>query len=221
MTHIDRRRLLKLSAASAIVGSTGGLGAILTARSAPAYAVGATVHWLRWADFVPASDQLLKNKIASECEKALGIKLNVEMINANDLQARATSAIQSGSGPDIICAINNWPQLYTASLADVSDVAEEIGKSQGGYYEVCRSVATVGKKWIGVPWSINGGLLTYRKSWFEEVGYPPGKFPQTWDEYRATGKKLKARGHPFGQTLGHTFGDAPGFWYPYLWSWGG
>ena len=24
-----------------------------------------------------------------------------------------------------------------------------------------------------------------------------------------------------GQTLGHTFGDAPGFWYPYLWSWGG
>jgi len=26
---------------------------------------------------------------------------------------------------------------------------------------------------------------------------------------------------PIGQTLGHTFGDAPSFWYPYLWSWGG
>jgi len=24
-----------------------------------------------------------------------------------------------------------------------------------------------------------------------------------------------------GQTAGHTFGDAPGWWYPYLWSWGG
>ena len=44
---------------------------------------------------------------------------------------------------------------------------------------------------------------------------------ETWEEYRAAGKKLKAAGHPFGQTLGHTFGDAPGFWYPYLWSWGG
>src|SRR5205823_3066142 len=22
-------------------------------------------------------------------------------------------------------------------------------------------------------------------------------------------------------TAGHTFGDAPGWWYPYLWSWGG
>ena len=32
---------------------------------------------------------------------------------------------------------------------------------------------------------------------------------------------LKAKGRPIGQTLGHTFGDAPGFTYPYLWSWGG
>ena len=64
-------------------------------------------------------------------------------------------------------------------------------------------------------------MLTNRKSWFAEIGYEEGKFPQTWEEYRAAGKKLKAAGHPFGQTLGHTFGDAPGFWYPYLWSWGG
>ena len=46
-------------------------------------------------------------------------------------------------------------------------------------------------------------------------------FPTTWDDYRAVGKKLKAAGRPYGQTAGHTFGDAPGWWYPYLWSWGG
>jgi hypothetical protein len=33
--------------------------------------------------------------------------------------------------------------------------------------------------------------------------------------------KLKAAGHPCAQTAGDTFGDAPGWWYPYLWSWGG
>ena len=32
---------------------------------------------------------------------------------------------------------------------------------------------------------------------------------------------MKAAGRPYGQTAGHTFGDAPGWWYPYLWSWGG
>ena len=221
MKYIDRRTLLKLSAASAVAANTGGLAGILATRSAPAYAQGTTVHWLRWADFVPASDLLLKNKVAPECEKALGIKLNVETINGNDLQARITAAIQSGTGPDIVCAFNNWPQLYTESLADVSDVAPQIGKSQGGYYEVSRMVSTVGNKWIGVPWCVVGGLLVHRKSWFEGIGYSAGKFPQTWDEYREAGKKLKAQGHPFGQTLGHTFGDAPGFWYPFLWSWGG
>ena len=47
------------------------------------------------------------------------------------------------------------------------------------------------------------------------------EFPTNWDDYRAVGKKLKAAGRPYGQTAGHTFGDAPGWWYPYLWSWGG
>ena len=71
-----------------------------------------------------------------------------------------------------------------------------------------------------MPWCIGGGLVAYRKSWLAEVGFD-GKFPQNWDEYRTAGKKLKAAGRPFGQTAGHTFGDAPGWWYPYLWSWGG
>ena len=72
-----------------------------------------------------------------------------------------------------------------------------------------------------MPWAIGGGLITYRKSWLEEIGYKDGKFPGTWDEYRDAGKKMKAKARPFGQTAGHTFGDAPGWWYPYLWSWGG
>ena len=221
MIRIDRRRLLKLSGAGAVAAGTGGLAGILASGRAPAYAQGTSVHWLRWSDFVPASDQLLRTKILPEGEKALGLKLNFEMVNANDIQARVTSAIQSGSGPDIILALNNWPQLYTESLADVSDVADEIGKSQGGFYDISKAVATVGGKWIGVPWATGGGLVTYRKSWFEEIGYSGGKFPDTWDALRDAGKKLKAKGRPLGQTLGHTFGDAPGFWYPYLWSWGG
>jgi len=85
MTHIDRRKLLKISGAGALAARSGGIAAILAAGRAPAYAQGTTVHWLRWADFVPASDRLLKTTMTAECEKALGIKLNVETINANDI----------------------------------------------------------------------------------------------------------------------------------------
>src|SRR5882672_6359006 len=158
MARIARRRLLKLSGSGAVAAQAGGLAAILASGRAPALAQEASVHWLRWADFVPASDVLLKGPITQECKKATGITLKVETVNANDLQSRITAAIQSGTGADIIMGFNNWPQLYADSLADSGDVANEIASAQGGYYEVSTKIATVGNKWIGVPWTTGGGL---------------------------------------------------------------
>lgn len=219
MARVGRRKLIKLTGAGALAARTGGIATILAAARAPALAQTATVHWLRWNDFIPASDQVLKRQIAEQAEKALSLKLNIETINGNDVQARTTSAIQSGSGPDIICGLNNWPQLYAESVANVDDIVEEIGKAQGGFYEESKAVANDGKKWLGVPWCVLGAMIVYRKSWLVEAG--ANKLPDTWEEYRTVGKRLKAAGHPIGQTLGHTFGDAPTFTYPYLWSWGG
>src|ERR1700752_2180506 len=162
MKRINRRGLLRLSGAGALAAGTAGLGAILAAQQAPAYAQGTTLQWLKFVDFVPVSDQLLKGKIADECQKALGIKLQVETINGDGVQARITWAIQSKTGPDILMAVNNWSQLYAESVVDVSDVAEDIGKAQGGYYETARAVANDGKKWIGVPHTIPGVVFANR-----------------------------------------------------------
>ena len=163
MMRIDRRRLLKFSGGGVVAASTGGIAAILASGRAPAYGQDASLQWLKFVDFVPVSDQLLRGKITEECQKALGIKLNVETIEGNGIQARITSAIQSGSGADIIMVVNNWPQLYADSVADVSDVAEEIGKAQGGFYETSRAIAYDGSKWIAVPWTIIGLQIVNRK----------------------------------------------------------
>jgi multiple sugar transport system substrate-binding protein len=96
MARITRRKVLSLSGAGVVATQTGGLATILATGRAPAYAQGTNIHWLRWADFVPASDVLLKGQITQECQKATGITLKLETINANDLQSRITSAIQSG-----------------------------------------------------------------------------------------------------------------------------
>jgi multiple sugar transport system substrate-binding protein len=72
-----------------------------------------------------------------------------------------------------------------------------------------------------MPHTIIPNLLVNRTSWFADIGVTADNFPQTWDAYRDIGKKLKHKDRPYGQTLAHTFGDAPNFWYPYLWSWGG
>ena len=166
----------------------------------------------------PRADVELKRQ-APEASKALGAEVTFEFINANDLQPRITAAIQSGSGADIIMMQWNWPHLYANALIDVSDVADPIGKAQGGFYDIFNATARVGGKWLAVPHAVIGNAVAYRRSLFEEVGAK--EFPKTWEAYREVGKKIKAKGKPVGQAMGHSFGDPPTFAYPLLWSFGG
>jgi multiple sugar transport system substrate-binding protein len=213
---MKRRSFLK--AVGAGVAATG-IEGILTAHRAPVFAQANTVHILRWNDFVPAADKVLREVYVPEVQKALGLKLNVETVNANDIPARATAAIQSGNGPDIFMLLNNLPHLYSSAAVDVTNLAADIAKAQGGIYKPAEQLNTVGGKWVSLPWSMVPAMIAYRKSWFDEAGIK--EFPKTWAAYHEAGKKLKAAKHPIGQTLGNTFGDAPTFTYPLLWSFGG
>jgi multiple sugar transport system substrate-binding protein len=215
---MDRRAFLKLTGVAAGAVSVCGLAGILEAQRAPAYAQMRKLRVLQFVDFVPKGDEEMRRQVA-EAGKALGVEITLETINANDLQARVTAAIASGSGPDIIHMLHNWSHLYQGGLADVSDLAEWKAKDQGDFYDVSLASVRVGGRWLSLPHGINGYQVVYRKSWFDEVGAT--EFPKTWQEYREVGKKLKAIGLPLGQSLGHTWGDAPSFAYPYLWSWGG
>src|SRR3989441_170946 len=201
--RLNRRKFLKVPGAPAAVAATG-IEGILAARQAPAYAQGTKLHVLRWVDFIPACDVELK-KQAGEASKALGAEVNFEFINANDLQPRITAAIQSQSGPDVMHMLHNWPHLYENGLVDVSDVAEWQAKEQGGFYGQSEQYAKVSGKFLALPHTIVPGLIAYRKSWFNEIGVTT--FPKTYEELRQVATKLKKAGHPYGQTLGHTFGD--------------
>src|SRR4029434_8302062 len=141
------RRRTFLKAIVAGVAATG-IEGILKAQRAPAFAQANVVHILRWNDFVPAADKVLREVFAPEVQKALGIKLNVETVNANDIPARATSSIQSGNGPDILIMLNNSPHLYASAAVDVSAVADEVGKAQGGIYDANAQLNRVGGKWV-------------------------------------------------------------------------
>jgi multiple sugar transport system substrate-binding protein len=112
-----------------------------------------------------------------------------------------------------------YPFLFEEKLLDVSDIAEEAGKKQGGWYDVAKEAGIVDGKWKAVPFSNIGQLMNWRTDWFAEIGVK--KFPDTWDELYEVGKKLKAKDHPFGFELGHGFGDNHGWLYPLLWSYGG
>jgi multiple sugar transport system substrate-binding protein len=213
MTHVSRRQFLAASAAVGVAGIEG----IVAARRAPAYAQGTRLHLLQWSHFVPAADTLFETQ-AKEFGKQAGVEVAIERINQNDLQTRATAAIQSGAGPDIIILANNHAHLYEASLVDVSDVAEEIGRKQGGWYEYAKVNTFAGGRWIGVPQFIISWAITYREDWLKEAGF---EYPKTWDDFRKVGRAMKAKGKPFGQAFGHSINDPNNWCYPLVWMWGG
>src|SRR5262245_61320164 len=135
MARVTRRKFLRASSAGTLTVTATGMSGILATGKAPAYAQTTTLHWLKWNDFVPAGDQLLRQSMLAEAEKALGFKINMETIGLKDLQPRATAAIQAQGGADIIMIFDNKAQLYADSCADVSAVCETIGSAQGGYYD--------------------------------------------------------------------------------------
>jgi multiple sugar transport system substrate-binding protein len=214
---LNRRQFIKVTGVTAAV-ATAGIEGIVAARRAPAYAQGTKLHWVRWVDFISESDVELKRQMP-EASKALGAEVVLETINANDLQPRITAAIQSGAGADIFIMLYNWPQLYGSQLVDVGDLATPLARTEKGFYDVWALSAHVGGKWLSVPHAIIGNAVAYRKSWLAEAS--AGEFPKTWDEARRLFAQLKSKGKPYGQTLGHTFGDAPTFCYPMLWCFGG
>src|SRR5258708_19695051 len=214
MDRVTRRKFVKASSAGALAASASVRAGMLAVGQARAYAQTTTVQWLKWNDFVPAGDEILRQSMLAEAEKALGFKINMETSGLNDLQPRATAAIQAQGGPDIIMIFDNKAQLYADSCADVSAVCEAIGSSQGGYYDLAKANTHHGKKWIAVPYCIVGAMVAYRKSGFDEIRVT--KFPETWEECREAGKKLNAKGRPLAQTLGHTVGDSPAFAHPHL-----
>ena len=96
--RLSRRQFL---AASAAVGVTG-IEGIVAARRAPAFAQGTRLHLLQWSHFVPAADVAVRDSRPASSASRPGVEVAIERINQNDIQARATAAIQSGAGPDII-----------------------------------------------------------------------------------------------------------------------
>ncbi len=192
---------------------------MLASARGPALAQQRSVHWLKWADFVPETDRLFRNELLPQAEKELGLRLVLETVSGNDLRPRLRGAVRAGRGPDLVMAFDEQPWRHADAVIDLASLAEDIAARDGGWSSNARALCSDGRRFMALPWVTVGSLVAWRTSWLREAGADAP--PATWESYRTIGRALKARGRPIGQTLGHAFGDAPAFTYPYLWSWGG
>lgn len=210
---LSRRDFVKRTGTGLAVAA--GAGAGLFGGQPPARGQRRTLHILEWSSFISEADAETDRQ-AAEFGKAEGINVKVEHINANDLNARATAAVESGTGPDVFRLQNNQPQLYASGLANHDAVLQELGGDD--YFAFLRAGSVVDGTARGVPNFFTGGAWVFRRDVFEEAGAAPFT---TWEQLRRDGEKLKDLGYPVGQALGHSFGDPIGFASALMWSFGG
>lgn len=219
----SRRTVLKRAAAlglsaPAIAGVLGATGHAAAAQSGtPAVNLGGSLNILQGTYFVPAAQDFF-TKQAKDWGKQNGVDVTTDYINWPDLQPRTTSAVQAGSGPDIVEMWPGIPYLFADKLVDMTDLAEKWGQANGGYYDWVTKTASVNGQWKTMPHGTSSIAVIYRTDLFKAAGYDT--FPETWEDFFKAGKALKAAGHPLGQALGQSLGDPPSFCYPYMWSYG-
>lgn len=200
-----------------------GVAALTTTSAAPlvwvrnAIAADKALTIIQWSHFVPAYDKWFDN-FAKQWGEKNGVAVTVDHIPVQDVPARAAAEASAGSGHDLF-GFNGagGAHLYRRFFMNVAELVKETEKKYG-------AVTTIGKQlgynaddgsWSAFPDFYINFPGMYQKSLWDEIGV----VPDTWDNVRIGGAKLKAKGKPVGISLGHS-NDPSTTWRGLLWSYG-
>ena len=92
--------------------------------------------------------------------------------------------------------VGSGTEKWASALLDVQDLADRIGKKHGGYTPLAENYCKANGKFHSIPDFFIDFPGLYRKDLWTEIGMPNG--PDTWDDLRTGGAKLKAKGFPVG-----------------------
>jgi len=210
-----RRRFLKTTG---LTLAAAGTAPILSAPFiSKGLAADKSLSIVQWAHFVPEYDTWF-DKFAKDWGAKNNVAVSVDHVPVQDIPARAAAEASAGSGHDLF-GFNGagGAHLYRRFFIDVADLVKETEKKYG-------KVSTIGRQlgynaddgtWSAFPDFYINFPGMYQKSLWDEIGMKP----DTWDNLRIGGAKLKAKGHPVGISLGHS-NDPSTTWRGLLWSYG-
>src|SRR6476660_5371880 len=94
-----------------------------------------TAALLHESSFIKTFDEYMQNTLAPAYEKETGVKIVYETTSVGSLPTRVSTVAETGSGADITMNITLMPFLFADKYLDVSDIAADAGKQQGGWYD--------------------------------------------------------------------------------------
>ena len=226
---MTRRRFLAASSVAALGGLLAACGGSAstpapagTAAGGTGVAVGRPIRGTKltilWQAPSITEAEAAQNKNMDDWAKAAGVELTKDSVALDQWDAKLATNAQTKQGADLVNMYAQHVATNENVMLDITDLADEVGKSVGGWYEGPKSVSVRGGQWKALPAAIYGQYWIYREDLFKQAGVE--KWPETYEEFRQAGKKLKAAGTPLGHTLGHAVTDGATHNYSLMWSFG-
>jgi len=168
--------------------------------------------------FVPDFDKWF-DQFAQSWGATNKVNVQVDHIPQAELPARLSAEVASQSGHDIVQFVaSGGPNLYARHLDDLDELMDRLDREHGGWEPAARNLAFVDGRWKGFPEFFLIDPILYREDLFQSEGLQP---PDTWDDILASGRHLKAKGHPGGLGYVGNHADANVTSHAILWSFGG
>jgi multiple sugar transport system substrate-binding protein len=213
--RVSRRRFLAHTGKGlALAGLAPALSAPFIAR---ARAADQTLKIIQWSHFVPAYDTWIA-AFSKEWGEKNGVAVSVDHIPALELPARAAAEVAAQAGHDLFGFIGSGgPHLYRRQLLDLGPLVAEMEGKYGKVLPIGRQIAydPDSDSWPAFPNYYTSYPGLYRKDLWDEIGM----VPDTWEDIRKGGARLKAKGYPIGIGLGHS-SDPNASWRSLMWSYG-
>ncbi|MFE2722249.1 extracellular solute-binding protein [Kitasatospora sp. NPDC059327] len=116
------------------------------------------------------------------------IKVDVQVINWNDIDSQVKTMIQSGNVPDVLQTGGYADKVADDLLYPANEVLSE--KTRANLIDTFAKAGEVDGKGYGIPFVSSARAFFYNKAVFAQAGITEA--PKSWDDVKAAAEKIKA-----------------------------
>jgi multiple sugar transport system substrate-binding protein len=200
-----KRRLLALSAAT-VIGTLALSGCAKGSDSGSTSADGVTTIKFVAADYGSngqnPSQAYWQGVISAFEQQNPKIKVDLQVINWNDIDTQVKTMVQNGNQPDILQTGGYADFAKNGQLYAAQDVLS--GSTATDFIPAMANAGQQGGTQYGIPFVSSARMFLINNALFKKAGLDPAKPPKTWDDLTADATALKKAGVeiPLGVPLG-------------------
>jgi len=188
----SRRDFIKAAGAGALAAGVGP-AIIIPGR---AHAAKKTLKILQWVHFVPPYDKWFNETYVKEWGEKNDTEVKVDNVGVAALNPQAAAEVAAQKGHDLFMFL--WPPpSFEEQVIDHKEIYEECERTYGKPIDLAikSTYNPKTKKYFAFSDSYVPDPVNYRKDLWDSVGM----FPDTWDDVRVGGRKIKEKhGNPVG-----------------------